>query len=194
MHTDKYKKFTNLHLKIVIIVVLCVGVGGIFILWKNQENIFPNWVTWNHGTLEDSSGQYEIILARRKVSVRHGNHIIWTSPQDVKVQKALFGDIDRDGQDELLLLCWRKGHYGDVKPIWVEEDEKDWVQHIFVYEFSEEDVEAKWMSSYIGRDILNITIKEKETDGCFICLTDTGGEESFWTWDSWGFKKVEINK
>ena len=103
----------------------------------------------------------------------------------------LSGDIDHDGQDELVLLCWRKGHYGDVKPIWVEEDEQKWVQHIFVYEYVQEDVEAKWMSSYIGRDIADITMQERDTFGTVLCLTETGGERSFWVWESWGFTKIE---
>ena len=97
--------------------------------------------------------------------VSYKDSMIWTTEKDVKVQKALSADIDRD--------------------------EQDWVQHIFVYEFLQEDVQAKWMSSYIGKDILNITARAAETSGDLLCLTDRSGEESVWGWDSWGFTKIE---
>ena len=191
MRVIKKKNFLRVLLKylIIIVVFICVITVG-HCLW-NSGLFLPHWIVWEHGTLPDASGQYEIILAGKKVRVRYGEDIIWTTEKDVKVQKALSADIDRDGQDELILLCWRKGHYGDVKPIWVEEDEQDWVQHIFVYEFVQEDVRAKWMSSYIGKDILDITARAAETSGRLLCLTDRSGEESVWGWDSWGFVRVD---
>ena len=173
------------------VVLLCAGVVGSWL--QNVGAFLPQWIVWEHGTFQDGSEQYEIILAGKKVRVQYGEDIIWTTEKDVKVQKALSADIDRDEQDELILLCWRKGHYGDVKPIWVEEDEQDWVQHIFVYEFLQEDVQAKWMSSYIGKDILDITARDLETTGRLLCLKDRSGEESVWTWDSWGFVRVDID-
>ena len=191
MSMIKNKNFARDFLKylIIIVVFLCVVAVGLWL--RNISTFLPHWIVWEHGTLPDASGQYEIIFAGKKVRVQYGEDIIWTTEKDVKVQKALSADIDRDGQDELILLCWRKGHYGDVKPIWVEEDEQDWVQHIFVYEFLQEDVQAKWMSSYIGKDILDITARAAETSGRLLCLTDRSGEESVWGWDSWGFVRVD---
>lgn len=171
------------------VVLLCAGAVGFWL--QNVGAFLPQWIVWEHGTFQDASGQYQIILKGKTVRVSYKDSMIWTTEKDVKVQKALSADIDRDEQDELILLCWRKGHYGDVKPIWVEEDEQDWVQHIFVYEFLQEDVQAKWMSSYIGKDILNITARAAETSGDLLCLTDRSGEESVWGWDSWGFVRED---
>lgn len=193
MRVIKYKNFVSAFSKclIIIAVFLCVGAVGYW-LW-NRDTFLPQWIVWEHGAFQDASGQYEITLTGKTVRVSYKDTMIWTTEKDVKVQKALAADIDRNGQDELILLCWRKGHYGDVKPIWVEEDEQDWVQHIFVYEFLQEDVQAKWMSSYIGKDILDITARAAETSGRLLCLTDRSGEESVWTWDSWGFVRVDID-
>ena len=193
MRVIKYKNFVSAFSKslIIIVVFLCVGAVGYW-LW-NSGTFLPQWIVWEYGTLQDASGQYQIILKGKTVRVSYKDSMIWTTEKDVKVQKALSADIDRDGQDELILLCWRKGHYGDVKPIWVEEDEQDWVQHIFVYEFVQENVQAKWMSSYIGKDILDITARATETTGRLLCLTDRSGEESLWAWDSWGFVRVDID-
>lgn len=175
---------------ICILFVLAVGAVGL-VLW-DVGTFLPRWIVWENAAFQDVSGQYEMVLENKKVQVRHADHLIWTTPKDIKVQKALCADIDRDGQDELVLLCWRKGHYGDVKPIWEEENETDWVQHIYVYELMEDEVYAKWMSSYIGKDILDITAHTSEASGSLLHLTDRSGEESVWKWESWGFKRVDM--
>ena len=154
--------------------------------------MLPRWIVWEEGTFPSTSGQYEITLSEKTVWVYYKDKSIWTSEKDVKVQKALFADIDRDGQNELILLCWRKGHYGDVKPIWVKEEAKDWVQHIFVYELMQKGVQAKWMSSYIGKDIVDISVEADEKSGSLLGLTDRSGGESVWRWEDWGFTRVDI--
>lgn len=173
-----------------ILIVLFIGTAGLE-LWHVDE-VFPRWIMWKEYAFRDTSGQYEIALKHKKVQVRYANNVIWSTNNDIKVQKVLSSDIDRDGQDELVLLCWRKGHYGDVKPIWVEEDETDWVQHIFLYELTPKDVPAKWMSSYIGKDVFDITAEADETLGSLLKLTDIAGEDSVWRWESWGFTRVDI--
>ena len=192
MNLIKLKIFTKSFIKyfICILIILSVGVVG-FRLW-NAGTFLPHWIVWESAVFRDASGQYEMVLENKKVQVHHEDQLIWTTTKDVKVQKALCADIDRDGQDELVFLCWRKGHYGDVKPIWEEEDETDWVQHIYVYELMEDGVHAKWMSSYIGKDILDITAHTSEASGSLLHLTDMSGEESIWRWESWGFKRVDI--
>lgn len=186
------KKSLKKIIKIFIIITVFIICAGAIIwgLWGDSA-CQPRWVTWESICAQDASGEYEITLAQKRLSVAYRENVIWTSPDDVKVQKALSCDIDHDGQDELILLCWKKGHYGDVKPIWAEEDKQEWVQHIFVYEYEQEDVEAKWMSSYIGRNISDITACETKEGNCCLCLTDTDGEASSWVWDSWGFTKIE---
>lgn len=80
----------------------------------------------------DGTGGYEILLTDRAVEVRYGGAPVWNSPKGVKVQAALSCDIDNDGADELILLCWRIGRYGGSKPFWVERDEKNG-RSIFLY-------------------------------------------------------------
>lgn len=177
--------------KIIILLAALTSIGGAcFFLW-NSSVFLPHWITWENCSAQDASGQYKITLHRKKVCVVLGDDVIWTSPKDVKVQKVLSCDVDNDLQDELILLCWKKGYYGDVKPIWAEEETPEWVQHIFVYEFARNEVKPKWMSSYIGRDIVDITSKEREKHVIYLCLTDTVAETSNWVWDVWGFTRVK---
>ncbi len=211
----------NLNLSIICIIIMALVCTGavLYIIYSGKTNL-PEWVEWNNGTLIDSSGQYEISLKRKSVSIIFDNNIIWTSSDEVMVQKVLSCDIDNDSEDELILLCWKKGHFGSHKPFWLdEEDDEDeeWSQHIFVYEYGRNvditdekemkklsesgvmpasapgEIRPKWMSSYIGHDVADIASNGKEAPHCRLLLTAPDGQVSSWVWDSWGFTKENNN-
>ena len=192
-----------------------VGTGAVlYMLWMNGT-FLPRWIRWEGGTSHDLTGKYEITLAHKKVSVECDTNVIWTSPKGVKVQSVLSADIDGDKTEEMILLCWKIGRYGRSRPFWVEEDEKKWSQHIFVYGLHEGEVRPKWMSSYIGQDVSEMAVKEqgwaaqtaqgvaepavKEQDQQAehimrvprnrLLLTAPDGRVNSWIWDSWGFTK-----
>lgn len=172
--------------------------GAIACLVGRNLALLPRWVEWQSGTVYGDSGEYEISLDRKTVYIRQGDEIIWTSPEGVKVQKVLSCDIDNDSEDELILLCWKKGRYGRHRPFWVEEDEKEWSQHIFVYEYDQGIVRLKWMSSYIGQDVVDMDVGSRgdRMPGQpgwtnHLWLTDPEGKISCWTWDYWGFTREE---
>ncbi|MBD5451482.1 MAG: CapA family protein [Lachnospiraceae bacterium] len=158
----------------------------LFLLW-NSGAFLPRWISWENSAGYDASGKYRLILSKKSVSVAYEDNIIWTSPDGVKVQKALSCDADNDGQDELVLLCWKKGRFGKARPIWVEQDERSWSQHIFVYEYTSDEVKPKWLSSYIGQDVLDLASNQKSAPYSRLWLTDLEGSVSSWVWDSWGF-------
>lgn len=177
------------------IVMALISVGAIlfflwYFLWSNGV-FLPHWIRWESSAFQDASDEYEVVLSHKRVSVTCGDSVIWTSPEGVKVQKALSCDVDNDCQDELVLLCWKRGRYGRLMPVWVEEDEREWSQHIFVYEYTEDEVRPKWMSSYIGQDVADIASNQKEAPYSRLWLTDTDREMSSWVWDSWGFTKED---
>lgn len=170
-----------------------VSAGAIlYILWGNGT-FLPRWIEWKNGEFSDSAGEYEISVSNKAVQIRYEDTLIWSSPDGVKVQDALSCDIDHDRKDELILLCWKTGRYGAHKPFWVDEDEKNWSQHIFVYEFNEGEIRPKWMSSYIGLDAAGIGENGKEAPLCRLLLTDLSGKISSWKWDGWGFTKEDTD-
>ena len=170
---------------------VCAVVGFIWILRSDTRDL-PQWIEWNSRTLSDASGQCEVDLKHRAVKVTYDSSVIWTSPKDIKVQDAMSCDIDGDGADELVLLCWKIGRFGTSKPFWVEEDEETWSQHIFVYSYGEEGVRPKWMSSYIGVDA--VAISATSGGGMqHLLLTEPDGRVSSWVWDSWGFTKEDTD-
>lgn len=218
MNINIPKKILNILIIFIIIMALVCTGAVLYIIYSGKINL-PEWVEWKNSILIDSSGQYEISLKRKSVCVIYDNNIIWTSPDDVMVQQVLSCDIDNDSEDELILLCWKKGHFGSHKPFWMDEDDEDdeWSQHIFVYEYgrnvdmtdenemkkisesgvmplaSPGEIRPKWMSSYIGQDVADIASNGKEAPHCRLLLTAPDGQVSSWVWDSWGFTKETTN-
>lgn len=172
--------------------VTVAGVFGILHILSRQGIILPRWIRWESRIISDSGGHYEITLEDRAVRVNRDGLEIWTSPEGVKVQDVLSGDIDNDGGDELILLCWKRGRYGKYRPIWVEEDEKNWSQHIFVYEYADGEIRPKWMSSYIGQDVAAMSHNGEKAPRCRLLLTEPDGKVNCWIWDSWGFSRLEM--
>lgn len=165
------------------------GVAALLLFLRNGGAFLPRWILWEETAGYDTSGEYQFSLLKKSVTVTHADSVIWRSPLDVKVQKALFCDADNDGQDELALLCWKRGRYGKSKPVWVEQDERGWSQHLFVYECAPDLVKPKWMSSYLGMEVSDIVSNGKGAPYNRLWLTDLEGAVSSWVWDSWGFTK-----
>lgn len=172
---------------VIITAVLAACGAALYGLWA-AGMLLPGWVYWESGSITGESGDYEVSLEERTVHVAYHGAEIWQSPKEIKVQQAVLGDIDLDGRDELILLCWKRGRFGAYKPFWIERDEKDWSQHIFVYDCAGEKIVPQWMSSYIGQDVTEMSSGGKG-QARWLLLTDPEGDISYWRWDSWGFTK-----
>lgn len=173
------------------VIMALVGTGAIlYVLWL-QGVFLPGWISWQSREWNDASGEYHISLTEKKVEVAHDGCVIWTSGENVKVQDVLSCDIDNDLEDELVLLCWKRGRYGRARPFWVKEDEESWSQHLFVYEYNQGKIHAKWMSSYLGTEVAGLAAGPAQEPFSALLFTDTEGKVSCWRWDSWGFRKEE---
>lgn len=168
---------------------LCAG-AILYMLWKSGC-FLPHWIIWENQRFTAGDGQYEVVLEDRQLTVRCGGEVRWASSDDMMVQTAAAEDIDGDGMQELVLVCWKQGRYGRHRPFWIEKDEKAWSQHLFVYAFTGETIRPKWMSSYIGQDVSDIASNQKSAPYSRLWLTDLEGAVSSWVWDSWGFTKED---
>ena len=108
---------------VIIITALAAGGTVLYGLWA-RGTFLPGWIIWEENNITDTSGDYTISLAEETVYVRYQETEVWQSPKGVKVQQVLSCDIDRDGGEELILLCWKRGRFGKYKPFWIEKDEK----------------------------------------------------------------------
>ena len=115
--------------------------------------------------------------------------VLWETQADWFVQDMLVKDIDRDGADELILLVWKHGSYGDRMPFWEEKNDKELHQHIFIYKYDpkkENKVRPLWMSSQILYEIEYISSGKDS----FLDVTDHEGTTRTWIWQDFGLKLV----
>ena len=136
-------------------------------------------------TAVSTDGKIRIEEKGRRITLSEEGVEIWQLPKNVLAQDFLYGDIDHDGQDELMILCWKRGRYGKRRPSWVKRDEIGWSQHIYIYEVENSVVRPKWMASDIGMKAASW----KFDDGKLI-ITDTEGVTTKWVWISWGLEKL----
>ena len=169
---------------------LLIAAAVILALYQ-KGYILPRWIRWQTTEIvcEAERGEPQrVTLNNKTVRVYHENAVVWQSGSDIPVQDILWADIDHDMQKELLLLCWRKGKYGASRPFWVTKDETNWSQHIFIYEWSEEEIRPSWMASDIG-----LLADRWEFDEIRrLVITNTAEEKSAWDWISWGLQRIEL--
>ena len=84
------------------------------------------------------------------------------------MQDVLVMDIDRDQQEELVLLIWKHGSYGRHLPVWEKKNDIRLEQHIFIYRLQERNISTDvmrpvWMSSSLGTEIESIARGRKNS-------------------------------
>ena len=168
----------------VLAAVLAVGI----VCLLQMGHLLPLWISWEHREIlcTEEAAPETILLRNRSVSVRQAGKEIWRTQKDVKVQDVLWEDIDHDSEPELMLLCWKRGRYGESRPFWVTEDEKTWSQHIYLYDWKDGTFVPIWMASDIGREVICWSYDQRER----LQLTDRDGETTAWDWVTWGLSRV----
>lgn len=127
-----------------------VSITAVFALWWYGA-FLPRWISWEKKAF--SYEGCEVFLRNRTLRVvktdreeagechklmkKDQSELIWKTPADWQVQDVLVMDIDRDQQEELVLLVWKHGSYGRHLPIWEEKNDIRLEQHIFIYRLQE---------------------------------------------------------
>lgn len=162
-------------------IAVVVSITAVFTLWWYGA-FLPHWISW-----EEKEFFYEgceVILKNRTLRVvktdmeeardrhpfmkRDQSEHIWKTPADWQVQDILVMDIDRDRQEELVLLIWKHGSYGRHLPIWEKKNDIRLEQHIFIYRLQERNTSTDamrpvWMSSSLGKEIGSIARGRKDS-------------------------------
>lgn len=164
-------------------------------LWRNAVkpyNYLPGWIMWR--TFSENYQGLRVELADYHLSIKDNhNEVIFESKEGFDVQDALFCDINDDGEDELLVLFWKKGRYGISTPFWVTEDpEKDiYSQHIFIYR---KDMDCGYKSIWGASDITLDALRWKYDEAHKVLLIeDRFGEVTGWRYPEWGLTKTDIS-
>lgn len=176
--------------------VACVAVVfvAVAVCVTRLELMVPSWVRWRSVELScdlDADGsREELVLAGRRVRVNDENgQPIYESDGAWRVSETLVADVTRDGRDELVMLLWRRGNYGNARPFWEDGIDLRMTQHVYVMGLVDGAMRPVWMGHELGAG-LKVVRMEATGDG-LLKLVTTDGRTSTWEWDYFGFSLVE---
>ncbi|HQE23618.1 MAG TPA: hypothetical protein PLM20_06920 [Syntrophomonadaceae bacterium] len=150
----------------------------------------------------DGDGQLEIYqLAESQVTVTTEDAILWESDPAWKVTDLVLADADNDGQEEMLLVLWKKGSFGTSKPMWMKGEDTEYSNHLFMYRLVAGRMKPVWCSSAIEYPILRLQVEDHDDDGLQELLVTEGPaagpfysirqlfykKHTTWQWQEWGF-------
>ena len=169
--------------RVIIAAASAAFLTGILVLFLWLKGCFlPSWIEWNKGSRNHLPEGVLDMLATS-----------WL------VQDAVCFDIDGNGNDEWILLVWKRGSYGPHRPTWVKHDEIGFSQHIFIYQdrrkdkAEEEDWHAMWMSSKLQLEAAAF-FEGDEISGTgrhSLDIRSPEGVVTRWGWLSWGLTRVD---
>ena len=159
----------------------------LFLCW--WKGIFlPNWVDWKIRDYSYEEAQVQLANHHMELVEEQQDGTlgkVYQTPWDWNVQEALPFDINHDGTEELILLVWKHGSYGNHRPIWEKHNDIRLEQHIFIYQWDKTRVtklRPVWMSSALGYEVTSITRGER--DG--LIVTDRNDNSKVWKWEDFG--------
>ena len=169
-------------------VAAAAAIAAVFCgLWASGA-FLPSWTAWDSFSLEidlDKDGDAEtMVLADRHLAIRDAEGAeAYRSPDEWHVFDATAADIDRDGALETVALVWKRGSFGEARPFWIEKNDEEFSQHIFVFRYGDGALEPVWMSSAVDFEIRGGYVDERER----LHIEQPDGGEILLEWDSWGF-------
>ena len=180
-------------LRIAAAILFFGAIFGLLIYLGKGVVLLPPWIQW---TEEDRSVQIDqetvqIRLKKRCLTFSDPDgQTLWTSGEEWKVSQVWVNDIDHDSEQEIIMLVWKIGSFGEHKPFWIEEDDDDWSQHIFIYDWDhdrEDRLKPIWMSSALGIKAARVSIDENGT----VTIITPEEVETRWYWESWGLLRID---
>ena len=186
------KKGTFFRIIISIIFIIVTLLSAMFII-PNSKLTIPESIVFNSKSASVFNMNASLQNGHFELS-DEGGAVVWKSDSSWKVQDFLICDIDNDSQDEILLLTWKKGSFGRHLPFWVDKNDTETGQHIYIYEKREQNADkdgflrASWMSSSL-QDIINSWSFDNKTK---LRVTYESGQVQYFSWIGWGLKAYEL--
>ena len=182
-----------------IVCVFCVSILRSPIPASAMENFDFS----DDGTVE------KILLGDGKLQVLHSErvgNVLFESESGYEANDFDVGDINNDGEIELVIGFWRFGDFGKELDYQQARRDPKKSYHIYLYKYSEknDNFYLIWGSSTLPHPIFNFEIIEK--DGQNILKVDEGTYEdydndgeiksvktSYWIWNEWWFEEFDEN-
>jgi hypothetical protein len=178
-------------IRLAAIFLLCFAVGfiGGQISAAEPENVLISRDTDLNGILESYH------LVNKQLTVWEGRQMIWQTPAEWEIERILLADADNDGVDELLMVLWKHGSFGDVRPFWQSAD-RAYSCHLFMYRLQAGRMRAVWCSSAIDPPIADISAITDNAQQVSLEIKERStfpypATRSTWQWQDWGFARVD---
>lgn len=181
------RKRSNKKVMIIIIsAAAAILIAAAFVFAWLKGAFLPSWIHWEEKICENASEDFRIVLSGRKALLYSGTDVIWENGDGISVQDILLCDIDHDGEEEIMVLCWKIGKYSKVVPR-TEKEEQRWFQHVYIYKYEDGRMNPVWMASETGIEIAEWKFNENDR----LVITDPAGNLSRWDWIDWGLEFIE---
>lgn len=156
-----------------------------------------------YGDIDGSQGPEHYILSQGRLAVEIGHKVIWRSPVQWKVTSFELADATNDGTKDLLMVVWKHGSFGPYRPFWFKGEDREWSNHLFVYNLINDKVKATWCSSALDRPIEHLTVKDINRDSRNELLVSeklpwwkslpgqNNDDISIWQWKFFGFYRLD---
>ena len=154
----------------------------------------------------DGNGyQEECRLADKQLRIYENNRLIWQSPGDWNIRQIHLADADNDHRTELIMVLWKHGSYGEIKPFWFKGEDNQYSCHLFMYRMQTGRLKAVWCSSALVNPIIKMTVEDRDNNGSNELHVLEGPrtgfayslrqlfqrQETCWIWNGWGFERMD---
>jgi hypothetical protein len=164
---------------------------------KENGYLIPDYASFTNkeGSYLIDDENISICLKHKKLTIEDNDSgdVLYESPKEWKISDYFYFDADNDEENEVMLVVWKKGSYGEHRPFWDDSPDNDWTIHLFIYDWDSERadrLDPRWMSSEIGRRVTAVSVDEENR----IHLIDDSGGETVWKWYTWGLVLEEENQ
>lgn len=149
-----------------------------------------------------------IELNAGRLNLQTGENVLYQSPQEWDVRQAEFGDLNRDGRPEIILLVWR-----DFEPWPIDRllpaggriedfhDAQNRSCHIILLAWGKNGVREAWAGSALADPVTGFATGDLDGDGREELLTMEGDYDhpgflpangvKIWEWNGFGFTRLE---
>lgn len=179
--------------------MVVLGLAVCFMIYKPMGET----VRLSHD-LDGNGGAELYLLEKGRLTVREGDRLLWETPAAWNIQSCLIADADNDGQEELLLVLWKKGSFGSSKPMWQQGPDDEYSNHLFLYRLAGGKMKPAWCSSALVHPIIKLEVLDLNQDGkneLKILQGPLAGrgynlrqifsrQSTSWVWQGWGFYQM----
>jgi hypothetical protein len=172
--------------------------------WRGGRTVQP--LIW--ADLDLDGREDEIVLENGGVEIRGEERVLYRSKPDWRVEQAEFGDLNRDGKPEAVLLVWR-----DFKPWPIDRllsvggrikgfhNDQGQSCHIILIGWGTNKARESWAGSALADPVMGFAIADLDGDGWQELVTMDGDYNKhrysaakavkIWEWNGFGFSRLE---